>query len=295
MLMKPLKTPLSYEDQITRLISEHALTIDDTQTATDILNRVNYYRLSAYGIGLKRSDDAEKYIPGITIQTLYDLYCFDSQLRSILIPVIEAIEIDLRTKIAYHLAMTYGADGYYDAANFQPKTDREGNSIHTMTMEKFKKEVIHQKNLPCVVHHMQVYGGRFPVWVAVELFTFGMLSSLYSIMNSEDQKAVAKQYGTDPYHLVSWFLSLVELRNLCAHYNRVYNMPLKQTAKLYREHQRYQCNRLFPILLVIKRMTSKTKHWNAFLSRLLELIKQYPVANLSFMGFPANWEQLLRE
>ena len=138
--MKPLKTPLSYEDQITRLISEHALTIDDTRAATDILNRVNYYRLSAYGIGLKRSDDAEKYIPGITIQTLYDLYCFDSQLRSILIPVIEAIEIDLRTKIAYHLAMTYGADGYYDAANFQPKTDREGNSIHAMTMDKFEKE-----------------------------------------------------------------------------------------------------------------------------------------------------------
>ena len=254
-----------------RFATGYCLMSSSTRAATDILNRVNYYRLSAYGIGLKRSDDAEKYIPGITIQTLYDLYCFDSQLRSILIPVIEAIEIDLRTKIAYHLAMTYGADGYYDAASFQPKTDREGNSIHAMTMDKFEKEVIHQKNLPCVVHHMQVYGGRFPVWVAVELFTFGMLSSLYSIMNPADQKVVAKQYETDPYHLVSWFRSLVELRNLCAHYNRVYNMPLKQTAKLYREHQRYQCNRLFPILLVIKRMTSKTKHWNAFLSRLLLL------------------------
>lgn len=293
--MKPLKTPLSYEDQLNRLISEHALTIDDTQAATDILNRINYYRLSAYGIGLKRPDDAEKYIPGVTIQTLYDLYCFDSQLRSILIPVIEAIEIDLRTKIAYRLAMTYGADGHYVAANFRPKTDREGNSIHAMIMDKFKKEVTYQKNLPCVVHHMRVYGGRFPVWVAVELFTFGMLSSLYSIMKPDDQKAVAKQYGIDPCHLISWFLSLVELRNLCAHYNRVYNMPLKQTARLYKEHQRYQCNRLFPILLVIKRLTSKTKHWNTFLSRLLELIEQYPVANLNFMGFPANWEQLLCE
>lgn len=293
--MKPLKTPLSYEDQINKLISKHALTIDDKQAATDILKRVNYYRLSAYGIGLKQPNDSEKYIPGITIQTLYDLYCFDSQLRSILIPAIEAIEIDLRAKISYHLAMTYGADGYYNPVNFQPKVNKEGKSIHTLTMEKFRNEITHQKNLPCVTHHMEVYGGFFPIWVAVELFTFGMLSSLFSIMQPNDQKVVANQYSTDPYHLGSWFLSLVELRNLCAHYNRVYNMPLKQTAKLYREHQQYQCNRLFPILLVIKRMINKTESWNTFLSQLMELIWKYPVANLRFMGFPANWEQLLKE
>lgn len=293
--MKPLKTPLSYGDQVNRLIQEHALEIDDKQAAIDILNRVNYYRLSAYGIGLKQPNDKEKYVSGITLQTLYDLYCFDSQLRSILIPVIESIEIDLRTKIAYHLAMTFGADGYYNASNFQSKTDRLGNSIHTMTLSKFSNEITRQKNLPCVIHHTQVYGGFFPIWVAVELFTFGMLSSLYSIMRPADQKTIAKQYGTDPHHLVSWFLSLVELRNLCAHYNRIYNMPLKQTAKLYKEHQQYQCNRLFPILLVIKRMTYNTEHWNAFLTQLIDLIKRYPMAKLSFMGFPSNWEQLLRQ
>ena len=242
------------------------MTITDKQSAKDILNRVNYYRLSAYGIGLKQPNNPEKYESGVTIQTLYDLYCFDSQLRSILIPVIESIEIDLRTKIAYHLAMTYGADGYYNATNFQSKTDKNGNSIHTITMDKFTKEVSHQKNLPCVIHHTQVYGGRFPIWVAVELFSFGMLSSLYSIMLKSDQKAIAKQYETDPFYFSSWFLSLVELRNLCAHYNRVYNMPLKQTAKLFKEHQQYQCNRLFPILLVIKRMTRKTEHWIIFLN-----------------------------
>lgn len=293
--MKPLKTPLSFDAQIDRLVSVHALIVEDRQAAADILSRVNYYRLSAYGIGLKQPENMEKYISGVSIQTLYDLYCFDSQLRSILIPVIEAIEIDLRTKIAYRLAMAYGADGYYDAAHFQPKTDRDGNSIHAVTLDKFSKEVAHQKNLPCVVHHNEVYGGRFPIWVAVELFTFGMLSSLYSIMLSADQKAVAEPYGTDPCHLKSWFLSLVELRNLCAHYNRIYNMPLKQTAKLYREHQQYQCNRLFPILLVIKRLTRNTEHWDAFLTRLTGLIEKYPAANLSRMAFPANWEQLLRQ
>lgn len=293
--MKPLKIPLSYEDQVKRLTDEHGLQIDNPQTAIDILGRVNYYRLSAYGIGLKRPDDKERYISGVTIQTLYDLYCFDSQLRSLLIPVIECIEIDLRTKIAYCLAMTYGADVFYHADNFQTKTDKRGNSIYAMTMDKFKREVEHQKSLPCVIHHQKVYGGRFPIWVAVELFTFGMLSSLYSIMQPADQKAVANQYGIDSHHLTSWLLSLVELRNICAHYGRIYNMPLKQTAKLYKEHQSCQCNRLFPILLVIKRMTSKSEQWNVFLRRLITLVHEYPAARLNFMGFPTDWEQLLSE
>ena len=293
--MKPLKKPLSYDDQVSRLIEVHALAIDNRQNAVDILSHVNYYRLSAYSIGLKQANNPEKYITGTTIQTLYDLYCFDSQLRSILIPAIEAIEIDLRTKISYHLAMTYGSDGYYNADNFQSKFDKDGNSIHAITLDKLQKEINHQKNMPCVIHHTQVYDGRFPIWVAIELFTFGMLSSLYSVMKPNDQKEIAKQYNIDRYHLNSWVLSLVELRNLCAHYSRVYNMPLKQTATLYSEYQQYQCNRLFPILLIIKRMTINTELWNSFMNNLFSLIDKYPVANLAFMGFPDNWEQLLRQ
>ena len=293
--MKPLKKPLTFEEQIDRLIHEHALSIVDRDAAIDILSHVNYYRLSAYGIGLKQPNNTEKYVPGITIQTLYDLYSFDSQLRSILLPIIESIEIDLRAKISYHLAMTYGADGYYNPANFQAKTDKHGNSIHKVTLDKFATEVARQKNLPCVIHHNQVYDGRFPIWVAVELFTFGMLSSLYSVMYPNDQMTIANQYGTDPRHLSSWFLSLVELRNICAHYGRIYNMPLKQTAKLYKEYQSYQCNRLFSVLLVIKRLTSSTEHWDIFLNRLIALIQKYPVANLDFMGFPHHWEQILRQ
>ena len=292
--MKPLKKPLCYEDQINRLIDTHALKIDDRQAAIDILSRVNYYRLSAFGIGLKQPENREKYLSGTTIQTLYDLYCFDSQLRSLLTPVIESIEIDLRAKISYHLAMTYGSDGFYCADNFQSKQDGYGNSIHSNTLKRFEAEVARQGSLPCVMHHNRVYGGRFPIWVAVELFTFGMLSSLYSIMLPNDQEAIAQQYGIDKVHLYSWFLSLVEVRNICAHYNRIYNMPLKQTPKLYRENRPYQSNRLFAVLLVIKRLAKNTEQWQVFIERLVELTKKYPAANLASMGFPTNWEALIR-
>ena len=117
-LMEPLKNPLSYQEQITHLQKKHSLTIANLDEALLILKKVNYYRLSAYGIGLKDSKNPEMYLPGISLEHLYRLYAFDAHLRTLLIPVIEELEIELRTKIAYHLAMTYGSEGYRDPNHF---------------------------------------------------------------------------------------------------------------------------------------------------------------------------------
>lgn len=291
--MKPLKPPLSYHDQVERLKTQHALIIDDEQSAQDILSHVNYYRLSAYGIGLKRKENLEHYLPGVSLDYLYRLYRFDSHLRNILIPIIEYLEIELRTKIAYHLAMTYGAEGFLESANFTNKTNGKGEKIYDNTIKKWKFEIEKHSKTPCVAHHKKMYGGHFPVWVAIEFFSFGMLSSLFSVMEKQDQESVAAQYHTDACHLKSWILSLREIRNHCAHYSRIYNMPLQYTPKLYKEHKKYHKERLFSVLLVIHRMTYGTNEWNNFHVSLLALLEQYPEANHGFMGFPSEWQQVL--
>lgn len=291
--MEPLKTPLSYEEQVAHLKAAHALMIRDEPGAVRILQNVNYYRLSAYGIGLRREDNRELYREGISLEHIYRLYRFDSQLRNSLIPVIEYLEIELRAKIAYHLAMAYGAEGFRDPSHFISKTNRQGESIHANIVAKFEKEIEKQKTLPCVIHHRNKYGGHFPVWAAVELFTFGMLSSLYSVMLPQDKRAIAQAYHTDDFHLRSWLLCLVEIRNVCAHYGRLYNMPLKQTPQLYTEHKPYQSNRLFAVLLVIRRIMENTAEWRTFRAALTGLTEEYDEVVLSYIGFPANWEKIL--
>ena len=62
---------LSYEEQIERLIKIHNLIIKDKETAINILNKVNYYRLSGYGIGLTQENDREKYQEGISLEHLH--------------------------------------------------------------------------------------------------------------------------------------------------------------------------------------------------------------------------------
>ena len=223
-MAEPLKQPKTYQEQINNLVDNHGLIISDRTVAEEILSTVNYYRLSAYGIGLKQAADKELYQPGITIENLYHLYQFDSQLRNILTPLVEYVEIKFRTKVAYHLALTYGSEGYRDAGNFNTKTDANGISIHQKTIDQLDSEIRHQKNLPCVIHHQTKYGGHFPVWAAMELFSFGMVCSLYSVCSNQDKKKISSKFKMNPQHLYSWMLSLLELRNMCAHYNRLYNM-----------------------------------------------------------------------
>ena len=293
-MMKPLKTPQDYDGQIKRLVEKHGLIVEDNKAAKDILSNVNYYRLSAYGIGLKLGDDPERYQEGVTLDHLFHLHQFDSHLRTLLIPVIEYLEISLRTKIAYHLALTYGAEGYRDKENFSVKIRNTGVEVHPYVMGQLDKEIERQKNLPCVKHHITTYDGHFPVWAAIELFTFGMLSSLFSTMEKEDQKAIAKLYGTDSKVLGGWILALVEVRNICAHYGRIYNMPLKQQPYLYSEYRQYRSNRIFPLLLTMKRMLQGQSVWTNFYTSLVGLVDEYSEIKKEFMGFPENWEEILK-
>ncbi len=296
--MKELKPALSYDEQIQRLITVHNLTIPDRNIAMSILKKVNYYRLSGYGIGLFQKSDKEKYIDGTTLEKIYQIYLFDSELKSLLLSLIEHIEIQFRAQISNHLAISYGPEGYMDPANFEQITSKTGEVIHTALIDKFHNECERQATIPFVKHHMEKYDGHFPIWVAIELFTFGNLTSLYTIMHKEDQKCIADLYHTEPDHLKSWMLALVEIRNICAHYSRLYNLPLKQTPFLYKEDKIYRKKgktKLFPVILSIRRLLSDNKDlWNVFYQKLCSLIdsnKEW--IYLSFMDFPKDWKNVL--
>ena len=291
-----LKPALTYDEQINKLKFDHNLVISDVNFAKDILKKVNYYRLSGYGIGLKKSDNKEHYKDNITIEHLFELYCFDSQFKNNLIKTIEQIEIELRTQIAYHLSVKYGPDVLMNEDYFSKILNKDGQTIYSIVINNLNKEITRQKNKPFVKHHLEKYGGNFPIWVSVELMSFGNLSSLFSILIDEDQKKISEYYNTEPIYLKNWILCLVEVRNICAHYTRLYNMPLKTNPRLYNENKKYKTkqNKIFPILLIIKRILNSNKQWDSLLKDLKFTFNKYMGAfNFLFMGFPDNWENLL--
>jgi len=300
-LVQNVKSPLTYEDQIERLKDFHKLSIDDDEEALLILKKINYYRLSGYGIGLTLPNNKDQYRPGVSLKHLYKLYKFDSKMKNLLSLVIEQIEIQFRANISYHLAINYGTLGYLDRTNFADRIDSKRNSVFEKISEEFKSMVERNKSLPFVKHHINKYGGQFPIWVAVELFTFGNLTSLYSIMQDKDKNAIAKLYRTTDFYFNSWIRLLQVVRNICAHYGRLYNLTLMITPNLHKDYDflkndsRTQKIKVFYVLIVLKKVLDK-KQWDDFYPKFKTLLNEYSqFINLSFMSFPKNWEEILEK
>lgn len=124
---------------------------------------------------------------GTSFHQVYRIYEFDRKLRAILFSAVEEVEIYLRSRFAYFHAHKYGATGYLDALNFSEKHNHE----------KFKtnidREIDSNRQVLFVKHHLENYGGTFPIWVISELFTFGMLSYFYNDLKTQDQKQLANE------------------------------------------------------------------------------------------------------
>ena len=294
---RPLKQPLPYEGQIDKLKTKHGLLIDDEAKAITVLKQVNYYRLSAYGISLREPGNKDRYIAGTRFEQLYALYRFDFRLRQLLSAVLEGFEVELRSRVCFHLAMTYGSEGFRNAADFLSTVDQNGVLVHTSLMDKIDDAIRNGSRKPCVMHHNAEYGGRFPVWASIELFTFGNLSSLFGIMLAKDQKAIAQQFGLLSVNQFNgWVLAFRDVRNRCAHNDRIYNMPLPQPVSLFPDDMKYAIhpsNRVFPVILALKRVTSYANLWEWFFNELDLLLRVHPEVDLSRIGFPYGWKKAL--
>ncbi len=288
----PVKPARSYEDQAQRLLTVHNLSVGNPDRAKYILSTVNYYRLSAYGKHLRRADDPEKFIDGVSLDDLYDLYQFDMGLRHQLLPVLEFFEVQLRAKLSYHLAMTYGSTGYANRANF--KLDNQSQGSHKNLMNKFSIEVRRLDDLAFVRHHQTKYGGQFPVWSAVELFSFGMLAQLYDLLIEEDQWAVSREYRLTPEELDALIGAAVAARNICAHYSRLYNQTIEEQPILPPQLRRYESGYVFPVILALRAVAGGHRVYGEMIRGVAQLEKEYPKANLALCGFPNDWETVLR-
>ncbi len=293
-----VKEPKTYDEQLKLLINK-GCEISDKSTAIDILKRINYYRLSAYFLPFKLQDDTYK--TGTSLETVYGIYEFDKRLTLLLYGLIEEIEVFIKCQIAYYHSIKYGALGYLDSKNFLPsKTEK-----HKELMDIFQKEVTKNKGMPCVKHHIDKYNGNFPFWAAVELFTLGNISQLFSQMIAKDKKAICKDitkltgYTYTYSQMESLLFCLTHLRNKCAYFSRLYYYKFGTIPKFPNYIlQNIQFNNskfnIYQYLFVLKLLTPMLERWVNFVTELETLIDTYSdKIKLYHIGFSDDWKQEL--
>ncbi len=287
---KPLptaKTPATISAQIAKL-KERGCIIEDEEFARYTLENVNYYRLAYYfSVFLV---DKNNYREGTTFRQVLRVYDFDRKLRTLILDVLEEIEISMRAHVSNFHAVKYGATGYLNADTF----DR--NHRHEAFLSKLDRMIEANEDSMAVKHHVQKYNGYFPLWVLTEMFSFGMLNVFYQDMKSADKDEIAKKYyNISSSTLEDWLCRLADLRNACAHYNRLYGKTFEAAPKQSSCLDFQLKDDLFSLLVIIRRLYFRKGHWyEGFMQQLGALIYCHITdIDLNLMGFPTNWAEIL--
>ena len=284
--MKTLEPAMNIEEQIDNL-KEIGLIIDDIEYAKSFLNDVSYFRLiKAYSLGLKPKNS--DYYKGITFEEIVQLYLFNANFRQLLFAQIEKIEVNLRCRISNYFSIKYGVLGYKNADNFV--------IYYNDFVEDMEKEINRNSKAPFVKNFKTNYeNGDIPFYALVELFSFGTLSKFYKNMKNTDKKAIASSFGIGYTYLESWIENIAFVRNICAHYGRVYNVNLSKTPILYKQYIADGISnlRVFATLLCMKHILKNDNHWKDFVDQIELLFEKYTSVKPKLMGFPNNWKELL--
>ena len=307
--LKPYKT---FEDQLAQL-EARGLAVTDRPHALAALQRLGYYRLSGYFYALRktnpigvpgRQDDFE---PGASMELVVALAEFDKRLRLLALDGIESVEVAVRVAIAYRL-------GRLDPlAHLQPRlldgrfTKVQGaqtQSRHQDWIDRFQAQCDKSKD-EFMQHHRQIYGGQVPIWAAIEVWDFGLLSRFFEGMASRDQNAIAHQLRLGQGDVLeSWLRILNFVRNVAAHHSRLWNRRSPATLKLpgadaarglalLRAHPD-SLSRVFGALTALAWLLQTicpNSDWRARVRALVATFPITPLLSLDAAGFPPNWDQ----
>lgn len=306
-IMKELKPPLTFNQQLDLLKSRNLIIKDDNEVLS-FLKSNNYYRFSGYTFLFQNKNSLYDNISFNDIKYIYD---FDSELRILLLKYLQIIEISCRTSIAYYFAIGCNDSGaHYNYNNFK------NIKHHDEFLKQHFSYIKHNENLPFVRKHISDYSDlsskicidnkyfpryRMPIWVAVEIMPIGSLSRFYqNIANKKIVANIALSVNSNAKCFYNWLHAISNLRNKCAHYDRLYcttvTPNIKLSKKAYRElfdvSYVISQGKIFPTILIVCKMLTSELCEN-FIIELSSLFNVYFNIDISNIGFPSNWKEII--
>lgn len=186
MRVEQVKQFKTYGEQV-ELLRQRGMRVNDPEHAEMLLARLNYYRLSGYWYPMRRFSQGDgtaqdEFVDGASFDLVVALYGFDEQLRHSVFIELDRVELAIRTKLGHELGrldpLIYLDPQRLNAWARQRNKDRR--SVHEVWLRKYQSALKASKE-DFVAHHKSKYGGTLPIWAAVEIMDWGMLSYLYGM------------------------------------------------------------------------------------------------------------------
>lgn len=299
-------------DEQVAILQNKGLIIEDVEATKEILLRENYFFINGYRMLFMKSNYDKTFVTGASFHELYAVFNFDRQVRNILFKNILIIENNLKSIISYYLSKTYGIkeNDYLNPNNFNNTPDKR-RQINDL-IQKMKRQIRSNIDNHTATSHYSSHYGYIPLWIAVKVLSFGIVSELYLILKPDDEKAIADFFGTNKDDLATYLPILSNYRNLCAHEEISFDHRVQRKINDTRFHQKldipkmdneyiYGKDDLFALIIILKQMLRK-EDFNLLIKELdYEIqvlngkLKSISIGKvLDKMGFPINYLEIER-
>lgn len=273
--MKTLKPWRSFADQLQQL-QDRGLQVENPAAALDYLERLGYYRLSGYWYPLRAIDKAASVAQG------------------------KAVRLDIAYLLGQHDPRAHENPACLHG-NFTKKVITKGpdagKTQHEVWLAKYHSMLHRARKEPFVAHHLQHYGA-LPIWAAVEVWDFGLLSKLFAGMRHTDQQTIASLYGASTgLAFAQWLRSLNFIRNVSAHHSRLWNInvlersdiPAGWPTQLDNARPFFYFGLMQQLLSVICPNSSWGQRFKSLLVNDLPVIANQSISSTELGAFP-GWE-----
>lgn len=259
--------------------------------ASFLTERVNYGVLLQYCRAIEKTLSVDN-----SLSNMHDLLCFDRDLRSIIMKWIGVFEERFRAKVANEMALRMGSFAHRHPDNFKDP------SHYDKFKEDYEREVNQKVNSndDAVTTALKEYG-ELPIWVAVEVLSFGSLSKLFrNLKNKDVQHAVSDAFRIPYGTLSSWLRTLAEVRNRCAHSTPLVCRPIVIKPKKIPEIEVDNGSAFYAVLMLMKLTEEETIHADmrnvyelGMVTDVVELCKDRNPEILAIAGFPSDWKAIM--
>ena len=299
-------------DEQIEILKHRGMTITDNNYTKTVLLRENYFFLNGYRHLFMKRREENDYIEGTTFEELYSLFLFDRSIRNLFFKYLLVIENNLKSITSYQLSKKYGyrERDYLKPKNFtqHPDKQRQLNDL----LKKMKRQIrVNGSQHTATLHYVSNYG-YIPLWILVKVLSFGIVSEMYSVLKSEDQRDIARIYGVEVEDFMTYLPILANYRNLCAHedilyenktqkeiddtiYHQILGIPKEDGEYIYGKHD------LFALVIIMKQLLQNEdfKNMSIELDNIIQTLN-YNLHTITIdkvfkrMGFPSNWKELAK-
>ena len=201
-------------------LRDRGLAIPRPSVAARKIEEIGHERLRIYFLARRDLSRPDKpFRPGTTYKNILRLYECDEKLRDRCFAGVGRFELALRNRISEALSVRFGSHPYFEAAAFADA------ACHASALQRLL-QVFAQSRDERARHYRRTYSDPPlpPIWTMKEFLTFGTSARLYAALSKPIREEIAKDFGVPALPVFeSWVPGFVDLRNICAHHDRLFN------------------------------------------------------------------------